>query len=359
MRSLRVVQYSLMLVGFLASSCSFHAPKVEVVCHELGLGYYQLVWETTPVIKGKVKIYISESPTQFRRIYPDRECSIEENTTSFFLPDSYQRKYFLLVFNNNIEVVTSNRVVKFDGVFNFRDIGGYETRNQRYTRWGMLYRSGTIGELSRNAQIRLANLRPYTVIDLRDRHPLVHESLEFPNIQFVNLPISGLDTRDIYERVMRNEFRRGDAMLFIQDNFRYYIDNNHSSLFELFEILSTPQNYPIIIQGEFGKDRVSVVMALIQLMLGVTEDFIIDDYTLSNQNLEYLFKMEKEMADLSAATQEAVTTLHTSHEVSIRDLLRYIEDRYGSADHYFEEVLNIDRTKRNEIRSILLTPGKK
>ncbi|GAB1358274.1 hypothetical protein MASR1M31_00520 [Porphyromonadaceae bacterium] len=114
----------------IVQSCTFYAPKIEVVCNELGLGYYQLVWETTPRIEGKVKIYISESPTQFRRLIPDRVCDIGDNTTSFFLDDSYRRKFFLLVFNNEYEVITSNREIKLDGINNFRDVGGYETERK-------------------------------------------------------------------------------------------------------------------------------------------------------------------------------------------------------------------------------------
>lgn len=356
--SINKIHLWLLFGWLLATSCTLTSPKIEVVCNELGLGYYQLVWETTPTIKGKVKIYISESPTQFRRIYPDRECNIEENTTSFFLPDSFKRKYFLLVFNNNKEIVTSNRIIKFDGIPNFRDVGGYENAHGQSVRWGLFYRSGAIYSLSHNTQMRLANLRPYTFIDVRDHNPLDIPVSEFPNVELVHLPIKDVDSEEVERRIRKNEFKKGDALLYIQDTYRAFIDDNHASFAQIFEILSNHQNYPVIVQGEFGKDKVAVVTALLLYLLDVPHESIIDDYCLSNESLEYVFKANKEIFKLSTETQDAVITLHVSDKKNINDLFRYITKRYGSIDKFLEEELEVDKNKRNMIRSILLKESK-
>lgn len=338
----------------IVQSCTFYAPKIEVVCNELGLGYYQLVWETTPRIEGKVKIYISESPTQFRRLIPDRVCDIGDNTTSFFLDDSYRRKFFLLVFNNEYEVITSNREIKLDGINNFRDVGGYETSNGKQIRWGMLYRSGLIGDLSRNTHIRLGNLRPYTIIDLRPHNPTARPEIDLPNIQYVRLPIEGLEMASIADRIYNNEFKRGDAVIFKQDTYRSFVDHNHTYLSELFDILANHQNYPVIIMGNYGKDRVAIATALILHLLGASQETIIQDYALSNNNLTYLFQFETGVENLSLDTQEAVTYLMNSSEENMEDLLLYITRKYGSIDVYLEEKLGVTREMRNRIRMNLL-----
>lgn len=40
------------------------------------------------------------------------------------------------------------RHLTFDGLCNFRDLGGYSTTDGRSTRWGRLYRSDSLGKLS-------------------------------------------------------------------------------------------------------------------------------------------------------------------------------------------------------------------
>ena len=61
------------------------------------------------------------------------------------------------------------RHIPFEGVFNFRDLGGYRTRDGRTVRWRRLFRSDEL-HLMTNAEVAEARgvLGLTTVIDLRD-----------------------------------------------------------------------------------------------------------------------------------------------------------------------------------------------
>ena len=65
------------------------------------------------------------------------------------------------------EDMGERRWVALDGAFNFRDLGGYATRQGARVRWGSLYRSDALHHLSAGDVEVLAGLGVDRVIDLR------------------------------------------------------------------------------------------------------------------------------------------------------------------------------------------------
>ena len=59
------------------------------------------------------------------------------------------------------------RHVRFDSVFNFRDLGGYPAGPGRQTRWRTLFRADALDRLPDKSQRALIDLGLRTVIDLR------------------------------------------------------------------------------------------------------------------------------------------------------------------------------------------------
>ena len=65
-----------------------------------------------------------------------------------------------------------DRLVPLSGAFNFRDLGGYPTADGRVTRWGTLFRSDTLHELTVADVDLLRSLGLATIIDLRTSREL-------------------------------------------------------------------------------------------------------------------------------------------------------------------------------------------
>jgi hypothetical protein len=59
------------------------------------------------------------------------------------------------------------RLVPFEGVLNFRDLGGYETSDGRRTRWGRLFRSDALHDLTDDDLAMFRGLGIAAVVDLR------------------------------------------------------------------------------------------------------------------------------------------------------------------------------------------------
>ena len=65
--------------------------------------------------------------------------------------------------------VRSDRHVSLQGAHNFRDLGGYRTHDGRTTRWGRLFRSDTLDDLTEQDLAYLENVLGITrLVDLRE-----------------------------------------------------------------------------------------------------------------------------------------------------------------------------------------------
>jgi protein-tyrosine phosphatase len=68
---------------------------------------------------------------------------------------------------NNQEILNNQRVLKIEGVINFRDLGGYQTEDGFTVRWGKMYRSAQLDRMTEQGAKDMAALGIKTVIDLR------------------------------------------------------------------------------------------------------------------------------------------------------------------------------------------------
>ena len=54
--------FNLLTILLILPSCTDMSPNISVVCEENNIGNCILKWETTPLIKGQVKVYASDNP---------------------------------------------------------------------------------------------------------------------------------------------------------------------------------------------------------------------------------------------------------------------------------------------------------
>ena len=88
------------------------------------------------------------------------------------------------------EDIDPRRHLELEGTVNTRDVGGYETRDGRHTKWGVLLRSDSLHELSPASKQVLVDFGLKSVLDLR-------KSSEMQNTRNV---FFGSDTVDYYHQ---------------------------------------------------------------------------------------------------------------------------------------------------------------
>ena len=197
------------------------------------------------------------------------------------------RPYFQLS-TAEASMETAERVLPLEGGRNFRDLGGYRSRDGRYVRWGRLYRSGAMAGLTEADYSYLADLKIAVICDLRSARERVAEPTRWPG---PNAPAVLARDYDLDESALKSALQTGTptaagiraAMIEQYASFPYYFAEDYKRMFaELVE-----GRLPLAVNCSAGKDRTGVAAALILTALDVDRQEILADYSLSEKVVNF------------------------------------------------------------------------
>jgi protein-tyrosine phosphatase len=178
-----------------------------------------------------------------------------------------------------METAPWERTITFEGCLNFRDLGGYETRDGRTVAWRRLFRSDSLHRMSAADVGRLLEeLGVATLVDLRtgverDRGgPVPAESSS--TVRALHLPM----VDDLFAD--RRERRPPPADM--GEGYAAMLAVAGSQVAALLRLLATPDVYPAVFFCAAGKDRTGVLAAIVLALLGVSDDDIVNDYALTD-----------------------------------------------------------------------------
>src|SRR5215468_4379000 len=183
------------------------------------------------------------------------------------------------------------RRVTVEGCLNFRDLGGYPTRDGGALRWRQLFRADGLHALSPRG---VATLRDEIglgdIVDLRSSAELALDGrglLEKEAIRFHHLPLfdAGRSTAspgsgDVGERTSRPPFGATLADLYFG-----MIDFAREPIAKVVTVLARTRD-PAVFHCAAGKDRTGVISALLLSLLGVREEVIVADYAATREALD-------------------------------------------------------------------------
>ena len=275
-------------------------------------------------------------------------------------PNPAMRVYFRLVTNKGERITVAERRLPLQGAFNFRDLGGYETKDGRVVKWGKLYRSEELAGLTEEDIRYIHNSGLKTVCDYRTDFEVNHKpNPEMQDVRQFSLPVM----QDLAKDLNINEFfRLGDLSVLgkpgeylVQMN-RDFVTGNEAFVTFL-ELIQDASNLPLLNHCTAGKDRTGFASALLLLLLGVPEETVMQDYLLSNGFREQL--NEKIMAFLGAQLQDetSIAILSAMFEARVEYLqaaFDEIHNVYGSVDQYAEKGIGLTKEKLDNLRDLLL-----
>ncbi|KAJ3329212.1 hypothetical protein HDU76_008391 [Blyttiomyces sp. JEL0837] len=121
----------------------------------------------------------------------------------------------------------------------------------------------------------------------------------------------------------------------------------------VFEVLSEPICYPVMIHCTLGKDRTGIIIALLLSFLQVSEESIVYDYSRTGDILKLVYpdgdpKLEQSYKKLGLSEE----FLESPVEV-MKQLLAFVRDKWGSVGGYLTYVGVSDQQKA-KIREIFL-----
>ncbi len=313
-----------------------------------------LKWEVSPDQEGNINIYSSQSDSDISAFTPIKTSNITDQVTVINPSSPDIREFYILKTTSAYSGIIANRIIEMSNIKNFRDMGGYFTRTDQQMKWGKIFRSGDLSSATLYDQERIRRLNIRTIIDFRsDRTAKRYPILVHPNIRKISLPITPLDDEKINEMMDDENLTRSDAIRDVQDSYIGIIENYKNEFAEMFNILTDENNYPVLLSGSLGKDRVGLASFFILYAVGIPQNVIIDDYLLSRQTVD-ISKIAENVKTKPEYFQEAVTALMSVNPAYINYTIDYINQKYGSIDNYLEKELKLTSGKKILLRKYLL-----
>jgi protein-tyrosine phosphatase len=226
----------------------------------------------------------------------------------------------------------ADRAIAFTNVFNFRDLGGYRSADGRSVRWRRLFRSDDLSRLRADEAGRFLDLGIRTVVDLRRPHEIAEDGRILPldgcAYHHVHLTHPAWPPRDFVDTAQRSAF--------VVERYLEIADVAADGLGRALRLIADPQAAPLVVHCIAGKDRTGVVSALTLALLGVPDEDIADDYTMSElvepQSWAYI------MRDRPDKLAERWSHLTVSPREGMLRFLDELRARHGSIEAYAASV---------------------
>lgn len=330
------------------------AVKITSVAEKNKEGNVLLKWEVSPDQEGDISIYSSQSDSSLETFTPVKTSNIADQVTVISTSSPDVREFYILKTSSALSGIISNRIIEMHNIKNFRDIGGYFNMENKQLKWGKIYRSGDLSSATLYDQERIRRLGINTVIDFRsEKSAKKYPILVHPSIRKIMLPIVLMDLEKLDELMNDETFTRADAIRYVQDSYIGIIENYKEEYAQMFDILTDENNYPILLTGSLGKDRVGLAAFFILYALGVSEAEIINDYMLSSQTIDILSIVENAQK-MPEYMQEAVTALLSVNAAYLNYAVNYIKQKYNTVDNYLEKELKLSSGKKSILRKQML-----
>lgn len=253
---------------------------------------------------------------------------------------------------------THERVIPFEGGHNFRDLGGYSTRDGRVVARGLVFRSGTMAELSDQDHAILDALGLKVVCDFRSSSERGRRPSRFPaSAQFeIWSRDHDMSVGDITVALRSPGATAETARQHIMEAYRDLAYEQAPSYRELFHrIASGP--LPLVFHCAAGKDRTGIAAALLLDLLGVERDIIAQDYALTDAFFARgceLVAMDPFGDKLKGIDQSIWEPMMRADPVYLATMFDTLEERHGSAQGFLREELGLGDAEFTAIRTRLL-----
>ncbi|MEL6891084.1 MAG: tyrosine-protein phosphatase [Actinomycetota bacterium] len=228
------------------------------------------------------------------------------------------------------------RVVPFESIHNFRDLGGYELADGRTIGWGRLFRADGLYRATDLDVATFDALGLRTVIDLRssaevadhgsfpvDRHPVSYHHLPIIDATWAKGEIPEVDDSE-----------RG-TVDFLVWAYRDMLDQGADRFAAAIHTLALPESMPAVFHCAAGKDRTGVLAALVLGALGVDAETIVGDYSLSVDAMARMRAWVTEYhPEMAQRMGETPAFMLAAHPHAIREVLVGLADEHGSIEAF-------------------------
>ena len=259
--------------------------------------------------------------------------------------------------NNNTFQSEEYRLLPMDGAYNTRELGGYKTTNGKSVKWGMLFRSDKLSDISETDQKYLQNLGIKRIVDFRSEGEKTEDPNNIPDgIDYIETPIN-VDgaMRSKIEAVLKGETNREIKSFLVDANEEFVTD--YTDVYENFLRGLIVEDGPTLFHCTAGKDRAGFAAAITLIALGVSKENVIKDYMKTNiftkdRIDEMIDKIE--LMSLYQVDADILRPLIGVERIYIETAFNSAEEKYGSLENFIREGLNISDEEIQTLRNKFL-----
>ncbi|WP_239256997.1 tyrosine-protein phosphatase [Listeria ilorinensis] len=313
--------------------------------------HFQLSWENE-LFQGTVTIYQSSQADCHEK---NKLAAFPAEQKKAQLPLADAPVYFLLQDEVGLKKMAAERILPFQGTFNFRDMGGYENKAGRRVKWGKLFRSGSLAGITAADRKLILDLGIRWICDLRSSSEIAAQPTpEISGVQNKHIPIGtaknetpdiDLGDKTIYEPLMGESYR---VFAGSTDGFKQIFD-------ELLD--QTESGVPFLFHCTAGKDRTGVLGALLLKILDVPDETIFADYAITNLYADEILQEMGGLAKMFGAenvTLEDFRPMAEARPAYLKVAFSEMEKNYGSVSAYLEKGVGITPDMKQKLQALLL-----
>lgn len=257
------------------------------------------------------------------------------------------------------------RVLPLEGGRNFRDLGGYETTDGKTVKWGKLYRSGILTNLTADDYEYLRDREIATIVDFRSTKERTNEPDNWRGSSAITLEWDyEMNWEQEFAKLFsKPDFAKQDLVELMDKGYTDLVKQQTPAYRAMFQKLIESDD-PLLFHCTAGKDRTGIGAALILTALGVDRETVKKDYMLSNKTLagvkmmelsEDASEKEKRMYAFFAQLPEDIRGAMSGVELSwLESAFDEMERQHGSVEGYIEHALDVDQQELALLRSRLL-----
>lgn len=257
----------------------------------------------------------------------------------------------------------AHRLLNFEGIANFRDLGGYANEQGQQVKWGVLYRSGTFAHSSKADLQGLQQLQLATLIDFRSGGEKEEEPNQLPQpASFTVVEIPTLDegnkalVGEVMERVESGNFDGFDPDQFMLTANRQFATEFTPQFRQFIHTVLDAEGKPVAWHCSAGKDRTGFASAILLRVLGVPQETVMRDYMESKQHALEARKNQLLLLRVFKGEEAAdkLAIMMGVEEAWLRAAFEEIDARWGSFDNYVSEGLQLTDRDIAKLRNQLL-----
>ena len=321
---------------------------IQVEVHPDGDGCLVVQWDLEG--EGPVDIAVGPTPESIDHAHAVTAAAGERTAR---LTDLAPGRHYVSVApsGGGSAVVAAERRVPFEGVRNFRDLGGYRTSSQARTRWGQVFRADALHQLTAVDLVAFERLGLRVVYDLRSDDERSRAPNPMDSMQVALL--ARLSTGDRPDLSSRQASLEGERWL--HEQYVGMLATAGLLFGQLLSGLTDPDGLPAVFHCAAGKDRTGLTAALLLSWLEVPRETVLDDYELTGRwrTIEDEQPALRFLLDSGMSEEAAVASLGAPRWV-LADAMATLDDEYGGIEAYLRGPAGMERSTLDELRRRLI-----